>query len=244
MPTRIRIAALSFSYFLLVGCAGDFGTLFQNYRIDIKPESRRDYYIVRKGDTLIKISFPRQLDYRQLASWNNIDNPDLIYPGQRLRLTPPPTSTKKTKPRVGTKSKLPATTKSKKPSGKLVKHKWSWPTKEGRVIRTYSAKSGGNKGIDIAGREGQAILAASSGKVVYSGDGLSGYGNLIIVEHSNHFLSAYAHNRKLLVAEGRNVERGQKIAELGKSDVRTPKLYFEIRRNGKPVDPLKYLPKK
>ena len=105
-------------------------------------------------------------------------------------------------------------------------------------------KSGGHKGIDIAGREGQAVIAVSSGKVVYSGDGLSGYGNLIIVEHDSQFLSAYAHNKKLLVAEGGKVVRGQKIAELGKSDTRTPKLYFEIRRNGKPVDPLKYLPKK
>ena len=243
MFIRIRIATLGLLYFLLAGCAGDFG-IFQNYKIDIEPKPKRDYYIVKKGDTLIKISFSRHLDYRRLAAWNNIDNPDLIYPGQRLRLTPPPASAKKSKPKkVNAKNKTPRVPVPKKPVGKLDKYKWSWPT-EGPITRTYSIKSGGHKGIDIAGREGQAVLAVSSGKVVYSGDGLSGYGNLIIVEHDSQFLSAYAHNRKLRVAEGGKVVRGQKIAELGKSDTRNPKLYFEIRRNGKPVDPLKYLPKK
>ncbi len=241
MFIRIRIATLGLLYFLLAGCAGDFG-IFQNYKIDVEPKPKRDYHIVKKGDTLIKISFSRHLDYRQLAAWNNIDNPDLIYPGQKLRLTPPPVNVKKSRPKASAKNKTP-TVVPKKYVGKSVKHRWSWPTK-GRITRTYSMKSGGHKGIDIAGREGQAVLAVSSGKVVYSGDGLSGYGNLIIVEHDSQFLSAYAHNKKLLVAEGGKVVRGQKIAELGKSDTRTPKLYFEIRRNGKPVDPLKYLPKK
>lgn len=99
-----------------------------------------------------------------------------------------------------------------------------------------------NKGIDIAGNEGDPVLAASDGQVVYSGSGLRGYGNLVIIKHTDDYISAYAHNRQILVKQGQTVKRGQQIAELGKSDAEVPKLHFEIRRQGKPVDPLKYLP--
>lgn len=219
------------------------------------------YHTVLIGETLYSIAWRHGLDYKKLASWNNVRPPYTIYAGQRIRLTAPAVtsktyaskskatqSAKKSKPKQTTVKKNTSNTtkkvvkKDKTTSQKNIKHVWRWPTK-GKVVSSYSTKVGGNKGIDIAGKVGQPVYAASNGKVVYSGNGLSGYGNLIIVKHSEQYLSAYAHNRKLLVNEGGTVERGQKIAELGKSGTSAPKLHFEIRRNGKPVDPLKYLPK-
>ena len=116
---------------------------------------------------------------------------------------------------------------------------WAWPL-NGKVIDRFDEKR--NKGIDIAVREGDPVLAASDGNVVYSGSGLRGYGNLVIIKHDDEFISAYAHNRQILVKQGQTVKRGQRIAEAGKSDAVTPKLHFEIRQHGKPVDPLQYLP--
>jgi lipoprotein NlpD len=116
---------------------------------------------------------------------------------------------------------------------------WLWPT-PGRVIETFDDPR--NKGIDIAGNEGAPVQAAADGEVVYVGSAVRGYGNLVIVRHSDDFITAYAHNRKVLVAEKQSVKRGQAIAELGRSDADRPKLHFEIRHQGKPVDPLKYLP--
>ncbi|MDR0735759.1 MAG: peptidoglycan DD-metalloendopeptidase family protein [Zoogloeaceae bacterium] len=117
---------------------------------------------------------------------------------------------------------------------------WAWPA-NGKVVGNYSAES---KGMDIAGKAGDSVLAAADGKVVYTGNGLRGYGNLVIVKHSSNFLTAYAHNQKILVKEQQEVKRGQKIAEMGKTDSATVKLHFEVRRNGEPVEPLNYLPKK
>jgi lipoprotein NlpD len=118
---------------------------------------------------------------------------------------------------------------------------WSWPV-EGKVIETFNETR--NKGVDIVGKEGDPVLAAADGQVVYSGSGLRGYGNLVIVKHDDEYISAYAHNRQILVKQGQSVKRGQKIAELGKSDADVPKLHFEIRRQGKPIDPLTVLPKR
>ena len=114
-----------------------------------------------------------------------------------------------------------------------------WPS-EGRVIATFD--DGRNKGLDIAGKAGQPVVAAGSGKVMYAGSGIRGYGNLVIVKHSNSLLSAYAHNRKIVVKEGDNVTKGQLIAEMGDSDADLVKLHFEIRQQGKPVDPTRFLP--
>lgn len=136
------------------------------------------------------------------------------------------------------------------PSGALVagstvtasddeKLSWMWPS-DGKIIATFD--EGKNKGIDIAGKLGQMVMAAGSGKVMYAGSGIRGYGNLVIVKHSNNLLSAYAHNRTILVKEGQNVTKGQAIAEMGDSDADTVKLHFEIRQQGKPVDPSKFLP--
>jgi len=115
---------------------------------------------------------------------------------------------------------------------------WMWPA-EGKVIGTFD---GGKKGVDIAGKMGQPVLAAGNGKVMYAGSGIRGYGNLVIVKHTNNLLSAYAHNKTILVKEGQAVTKGQKIAEMGNSDSDSVKLHFEIRQQGKPVDPSKYLP--
>lgn len=119
---------------------------------------------------------------------------------------------------------------------------WRWPT-EGRVTSTFSESGPGRKGINIVGKPGQAVVAAADGKVVYSGDGLPRYGNLLIVKHNDTYLSAYAHNDTLLVKEGDTVKSGQRIATLGRSGTQTDQLHFEIRRNGKPVDPIRFLPK-
>ena len=120
---------------------------------------------------------------------------------------------------------------------------WMWPA-TGKLMGTFTDNSGGetNKGIDIAGKQGDPVLAAAGGKVVYVGSGLRGYGNLVIVRHNASFLTAYAHNSQILVKEGQAVTRGQKIAEMGSSDSEQPRLHFEVRLQGKPVDPLKYLP--
>ena len=120
---------------------------------------------------------------------------------------------------------------------------WSWPA-IGRVIRGYDPKSTGKKGVSIAGKTGQSVRAAAAGKVVYSGSGLSGYGRLIIIKHNKDFLSAYAHNRKLIAREGQWVEKGAVIAQMGSSGTDRPQLHFEIRKKGRPVDPLRYLPKR
>jgi lipoprotein NlpD len=116
---------------------------------------------------------------------------------------------------------------------------WMWPA-DGRIVATFD--EGRNKGIDIAGRPGQQVVAAGAGKVMYAGSGIRGYGNLVIVKHNNSLLSAYAHNRKIVVKEGDNVAKGQMIAEMGDSDADSVKLHFEIRQQGKPVDPSRFLP--
>ncbi len=217
--------------------------------------------VVQAGDTLYSIAFERGLDYRTLAAWNGISPPYLIKPGQRLRLTAPrslpapapaaPASPPRTpipKPPAPTQTAKSATTPKAVPSAmpaagpyfKLGKRDWIWPA-EGKVIRKYSARRG-NKGIDIAGQPGQTVRSAAPGRVVYAGSGLRGYGRLIIVKHNETFLSAYAHNRKILVSEGSMVTRGQQIAEMGRSGTDRVKLHFEIRRRGVPVDPLRFLP--
>ncbi|MDE0249973.1 MAG: peptidoglycan DD-metalloendopeptidase family protein [Gammaproteobacteria bacterium] len=218
----------------------------------------KKYHTVLKGDTLYSIAYQHGLDYQELAAWNKIGKPYTIFPGQKILLKlSAPSKDRGLNSATRKRTEVPAaaaatnrqpikqqTKDSIKPStaAKQAQHGWTWPTR-GKVIRKFSVKGRGNKGIDISGKVGQAVLAASSGKVVYSGSGLPGYGNLIIVKHSEQFLSAYAHNSRLLVKEGKVVTRGQKIAELGSTGTNSPRLHFEIRKFGKPVDPLRYLPK-
>jgi lipoprotein NlpD len=249
-----------------------------------EPKDKEGYYTVHKGDTLIRIAFDRGLNYRDLAAWNNLANPDDIKVDQVLRLTqpegvqvaavptppaiektppPPRKSTPKGEKRPYSDSAVADLQKSDERADKpaLVASlapapapavppaaavsaedrdlSWTWPS-DGRVVAQFD--EGKNKGIDIAGRAGQQVLAAERGKVMYAGSGIRGYGNLVIVKHSNSLLSAYAHNRSILVKEGQEVRRGQAIAEMGDSDTDTVKLHFEIRQQGKPVDPSKFLP--
>ena len=140
---------------------------------------------------------------------------------------------------VGSKGKQNVTPSTKPTSDKV--SKWLWPTK-GRVIKNFSVGEQGNKGIDIAGQRGQPIVSTAGGTVVYSGNALRGYGNLVIVKHNDNYLSAYAHNDRLLVSEGQSVKPGQKIATMGSSGASSVRLHFEIRYQGKSVNPKRYLP--
>ena len=215
---------------------------------------------VRTGDTLYSIAWESGRDYRELAEWNRIAPPYVIRPGQVLRLYPPSGSTprpalrseqkpapKPEAPMARDKAarKKSETQKPETASTKPVAAKfgpWSWPV-DGSVVERFTP-NGSNKGIGIAGKKGQVVRAAAPGTVVYQGSGLRGYGELIIIKHDADFLSAYAHNEKILVKEGNVIRRGQKIAEMGGSGTDRVKLHFEIRHRGTPVDPLAYLPKK
>jgi len=238
-------------------------------------------YYVRSGDTLYAIAFNYSVDVRNMAKWNGISSPYVIYPGQKLRLSAPPTSSRsdgsstvlistvKTPGRATTKtvtspdkstptkatpansSPTPGAGSSSKPvaqrkvsvSNSADPKSWIWPT-SGRVLRGYVAGDPARNGLDIAGKEGQLITASADGQVVYSGNGLISYGELIIIKHSEKMLSAYAHNKLRLVQEGEQVSAGQKIAEMGRTAGNEQLLHFEIRARGKPVNPLNYLPKK
>ena len=200
--------------------------------------TRKGYHTVRKGETLYSIAWQYGYDVRDLARWNRIRAPYTIYPQQKLRLKSPVTSAaKKTaKPRV------PKASKKQRADSKYTKKiSWQWPTK-GKIIGKYSARDSGKKGLDIAGKKGQRVFAAAIGRVVYSGSGLRGYGKLIIIKHNDTYFSAYAHNNRLFVTEGKKVTKGQHIADMGSSAAQRVMLHFEVRRNGKPVDPLRYLP--
>ena len=189
------------------------------------------YHIVERGDTLYSISWRYGLDANQLARWNGIARPYTIFPGQRLRLGPGGATAKTAvKKSQAAKPKQVAV----KPPGD-----WRWPVK-GKLIKKFNQQ---NNGIDIQAKEGTIIKAASAGKVVYAGSGLRGYGNLLIIKHNATYFSAYAHSRRLLVNEGAVVKTGEKIAEVGSTGTDRSMLHFEIRKDGNPVDPLKYLPR-
>ncbi len=206
----------------------------------IKPPS---VYKVKKGDTLFSISWRYGYDHKTLAKMNKIKSPYTIYVGQKLRFKSTQSSTRKTTVSKKTPTKKSTVSKQTPTTSSNKKLTWRWPT-SGKIISTYSKSATGRKGIDIAGRSGQKIVAAAAGKVVYSGNGLPRYGNLLIIKHNDVYLSAYAHNKTLLVKEGQFVKSGQKIALLGRSGTQKNQLHFEIRRNGKPVDPVRFLPKK
>ncbi|WP_417567963.1 peptidoglycan DD-metalloendopeptidase family protein [Marinobacter sp.] len=226
-------------------------------------------HVVKPGETLYSIAWRYGRDYRELGSANKIGPPWNLKAGQVLRLdlrgtvtsgsqtgsaSRPAVSASSTQGRAPTPRQTAAT--APKPSVTRAPRKdaplgsqtqtvarieWRWPH-IGTVIAGYSTSGKVNKGIDIAGQAGDAVRAAATGNVVYAGSGLLGYGNLIIVNHNEHYLSAYAHNRKILVQEGEDVKAGQVIAELGSSGAERPILHFEIRKNGNPVDPVHYLP--
>jgi lipoprotein NlpD len=338
----IHLTALLLAVLLaLAGCAGKGSSPAEDTaRAPARQPSSaapggKDSYVVKRGDTLFSIALDQGLDYRELAAWNNIDNPNRILVGQVLRVRAPgtaaaaegvvvrpiaagaaveqrplsagaspageqrspaatadlfkrsplagkepyseqalaraqaqaaepvvavapaaarPEARPDVRPEARPEAKAEMKTEAKpearpdaRPEAKADSGdaagndevNWMWPA-NGKLVATFS--EGGNKGIDIAGKAGDSVVAAAGGKVVYSGTGLRGYGKLVIVKHNNTFLTAYAHNQNVLVREGQSVGKGQKIAEMGNTDADQVKLHFEIRRQGKPVDPLKLLP--
>ncbi|MCC7413074.1 MAG: peptidoglycan DD-metalloendopeptidase family protein [Gammaproteobacteria bacterium] len=214
-------------------------------------------HVVEKGDTLYSIAWRYGLDYRQVADWNAIHAPFIIVPGQHVLLRQPPSRAPPPalEPRVGVGAAPPAAVAPRVPAARATTEPvparatntaaadalhWRWPAR-GRIRDATTPL--GTRALQVVGQTGQAIYAAAPGQVVYSGSGLIGYGKLIIIKHNDTYLSAYAHNDKLLVNEGATVAAGDKIAEMGSSGAKEVMLHFEIRRNGKPVPPLDYLPK-
>lgn len=210
-------------------------------------------HTVSKGDTLYSIAWRYGHDYKSLAAWNRIKPPFTIYPGQVLKLIPahksralqpPPVANKRSqKPDRAVAATRETTSPKKTAAGSAppaADIRWQWPAR-GKLLKpsTLTAK----KGISIGGRRGQKIVAAATGRVVYSGSGLRGYGNLIIIKHNDTYLSAYAHNRDLVVKEGETVKAGQQISTMGVDGKGAPVLHFEIRKNGQPIDPLGQLPR-
>ena len=223
------------------------------------------YYTVKAGDTLIRIGLENGQGWKDIARWNNLDNANLIEVGQVLRVAPPsataatetgvvarpvassavvPASAASTpKPASSAAVAVPAPIPAPTPAAAAASSEddvpFIWPA-SGTLLAGFDEAR--NKGYDISGKAGDPVLAAADGRVVYAGAGLRGYGNLVILKHNNTFLTAYAHNQALLVKEDQTVRRGQKIAEMGSTDADRVKLHFEIRRQGKPVDPVRYLP--
>ena len=210
------------------------------------------YYTVKPGDTMIRIGLENGQNWRDVARWNGLENPNLIEVGQVLRVIAPVIESAQATARPVTPGSVAtapvASASAARPaapapaaaaSGSDEDVGWIWPAQGSLVAGFDEAK---NKGLDISGNSGDPVVASADGRVVYSGAGLRGYGNLIILKHNNTFLTAYAHNKVLLVKEDQTVKKGQKIAEMGNSDSEKVKLHFEIRRQGKPVDPAKYLP--
>ncbi len=203
------------------------------------------YYTVKPGDTLLRISLDHGQAVRDIARWSNVDNPNRIEVGQVLRVVPPVASGVVTKPVAqasAEKQSSPPASSAPAPAAATVAEDevaWIWPS-NGAVLAGFDEVK--NKGLDIGGTAGDPVLAAADGRVVYVGAGLRGYGHLIILKHNNTYLTAYAHNQTLLIKEDQSVRKGQKIAEMGNSDADRVKLHFEVRRQGKPVDPARYLP--
>ena len=227
------------------------------------------YYTVKPGDTLIRIGLDNGQNWRDVVRWNAIENPNLIEVGQVLRVVPPGVDAAQASARGVAAPRVEARPLDNKPAASgapapaaaasapmpttpvagasvLAAARdgdddlaWAWPA-AGPVLVGF--EEGRQKGLAIAGKAGDPVLAAADGRVVYAGSGLRGYGNLVIVKHNNTYLTAYAHNQALLVKEDQAVRRGQKIAEMGSSDADRVQLHFEIRRQGKPIDPARLLP--
>jgi lipoprotein NlpD len=207
--------------------------------VTVNPQQK--WVKAKKGDTLYAISKQHGVSIGRLAQLNQLKKPYVIQPGQTIFLKPLTPPVKKTAP-SSTKTAVNKTQTVQSSTISWPKTvRWQRPAK-GKVVKKFNRRQNDAKGIDIAGKLGDTIVASADGKVVYSGNGLISYGNLIIIKHNKTYLSAYAYNRKLLVKEGDAVKTGQKIAEMGRKDKLSPRLHFEIRKNGKPVDPLKYLP--
>ncbi|WP_410686721.1 peptidoglycan DD-metalloendopeptidase family protein [Avibacterium paragallinarum] len=229
-------------------------------------------YTVRKGDTMFLIAYICGLDVKELATMNHMSEPYNLSVGQVLKVSNKIATASTTQTTQSTynqrsnnssyisepsitmptqmnnqvqekvKSSVPVITKTQQTTG-VNNIAWRWPTR-GNIVQSFSNADGGNKGIDISGSRGQAINSAAAGRVVYAGNALRGYGNLIIIKHNDDFLSAYAHNESILVKDQQEVKAGQQIAKMGSSGTNSVKLHFEIRYKGKSVDPVNYLPRR
>jgi lipoprotein NlpD len=200
------------------------------------------YYSVKPGDTVMQIGRNTNQNWRDIVKWNNLESANQIEVGQVLRVVPLDGNGAATKPPVATAPALtpvpplPPASASAAPEDDIP---WMWPS-TGTLISGYDEVK--SKGLKIAGKLGDPVYASADGRVVYAGSGLRGYGNLVILKHNETYLTAYAHNQTLLVKEDQTVRKGQRIADMGNSDADKVMLHFEVRRNGKPVDPAKYLP--
>lgn len=257
---------------ILAGCAskGTRAPVVDLTNTPASAASTGGTYVVKPGDTLYKIARSNSVDVDSLKRWNNLGDTNRLTVGQVLKLSapvgggvtqaapvagtkpvakpldqkdestplpPPPEQTATPAPTEATPPPAVETPKPTRAADASVIN-WAWPA-TGQLIQTFNANT---KGVDIGGNAGDPVTAAADGKVMYSGNGVRGLGNLIIINHSNGFITAYAHNRALLVKTGQDVKRGAKVAEIGQTDAASPRLHFEIRRQGTPVDPLQYLP--
>ena len=266
MTELIRTMAAMVFLVLMSGCSASLAPVVDIYGQDTRQRKvTSGTHHVREGETLYSIAWRYGWDYRELGAANDIPAPYTIYPGQRISLAlkqGAPSSPSKPKP-VATRPSSSASPSSKPaskpaPVAKPAPSKpatssgsgartvgpvtWRWPA-GGKVVEKFSASSSGRKGIAISGRSRSPVIAAADGRVVYRGSGLTGYGNLLILKHNERWLSAYAHNDAMLVKEGDVVKSGQKIATMGATGTYRTQLHFEIRRDGKPVDPMQYLPR-
>lgn len=223
------------------------------------------YYTVKPGDALIRVALDNGQSWRDVAKWNNLENPNRIEVGQVLRVVPPgadpsavtarpiasatkvesrpldakPPTTSASAASAPVTPPAPVAAKETAPASEDDALSWAWPVAQ-PVTAGFDEQR--NKGLDFAGKAGDPILAVADGRVVYAGSGLRGYGNLVIIKHNNTYLTAYAHNRAMLVEQDQVVRKGQRIAEMGSTESDTVKLHFEVRKLGKPVDPSKLLP--
>lgn len=229
-----RLALYAIAILLLAGCSNkskrDYATLPKGSYSD-------KTYTVQRGDTLYFIAWISNSEVSVLARLNKLRPPYKLDVGQKIQLSSSASSRRLTSTKR--KSSNRVITQTVPPPG--TNRCWFWPT-NGQVISKYSGADGGNKGIDIAGKRGQPVYASAKGRVVYVGNQLRGYGNLIMIKHSNDFITAYAHNDIMLVKNAQDVKAGQKIATMGSSGTNTLKLHFQIRYRATALDPLRYLP--
>ncbi|MDB6164793.1 MAG: LysM peptidoglycan-binding protein [Xanthomonadaceae bacterium] len=255
-----RLAAIAVAV-LMAGCAstqvvrGPYGRPAVAGPVRVSAPKYGATASVHQGDTLYRIATDNGISALDLAMWNSVPPPYTIHPGQRLRLYPSAPS-RQSRPAVMGSTPGPAPTHGQRsvviqppavvspveqaPAASGLR--WVWPA-DGTLAGRFVAGEPTQQGIDVSGQAGQPVRAAADGVVVYSGSGLVGYGELVIVKHNDSWLSAYGHNRARLVNEGQRVTAGQQIAEMGHSGASRDELHFEIRFNGKPVDPLQYLPR-
>lgn len=229
-----RLALYALAIFLLAGCSSKTS---RDYSTLPKGSYNDKTYTVQRGDTLYFIAWISDSEVSELARINKIRPPYQLEVGQKLHLSSSSAATRQT----ASKRKSSSTTIAKSTPPPGANRCWRWPT-SGQVISKYSSADGGNKGIDIAGKRGQPIYASAKGRVVYVGNQLRGYGNLIMIKHGNDFITAYAHNDTMLVKNGQDVSAGQKISTMGSTGTDKLMLHFQIRYRATALDPLRYLP--